>query len=90
MGEVLAFDHHGPGALARVSALEPSVVIMEKIGDNLELAHAFLERGYPVILLDETQRKITALQGRPFTDAEVIETGIGELTAVIEMVHLDL
>ena len=86
MGEVLGFNPHLPNALARITALEPNVVIMERTWDNNELAQAFLYQGYPIIILDEAQRKVTALSGPRFPDVDVVEAGIGELTQVIRTI----
>ena len=83
VGEVLGFNPHLPNAPARITALEPNVVIMEKSPDNNELAQAILGQGFPVILLDEAQSKITALSGQGLSEAEVVEAGMGELTQVI-------
>jgi hypothetical protein len=86
MGEVLGFDPHLPNAPARITALEPNVVIMEKAADNNELAQAVLHQGFPVIILDEAERRITVLSGPSFSDAEVVEAGMEELTQVIKKI----
>jgi len=86
LGEVLVFNPNTTDALARISALEPSVVIIEKVGGNQELARAVFQRGFPIIILDEAQRKITALSGPLSSEAKCIEAGIDELTQVIKQI----
>ncbi len=83
MGNVMTFNPHLPNALSRIKALEPSVVIMEKVGINHELVQAILDQGFPVITLDDSLRKITVLAGRQATHVEV---GMDELIQVIRKI----
>ncbi len=86
IGEVLGFNPHLPKALTRITALQPNVVIMERAADNDVLAQAFLYQGFPIIILDEAHRKITALSGPLYPAVEVVEAGMGELTQVIKKI----
>jgi hypothetical protein len=89
MGEVLVFDPRLSHALERISALDPSVVIIEKAGDSHELTQVLLDRSFPIVLLDEAQSKVMALPGNRVPDSGVFEAGMGELTQVIEKLSRD-
>jgi hypothetical protein len=86
IGEVLAINHHLPDALVRINTLAPSLVIMDKAGYDEYLAGDLLDQCIPVIILDESQRKITAVSGQCLADALYLEAGMTELTQTIEQI----
>ena len=79
--EVLRLDCPLPDAEARIMALAPDVVIVERNGDHSDQARAMLRRGLPLVELTSCQDVVTVLSGR-----QVQVSGIEGLAQVIEQI----
>lgn len=62
------------------------MIIIKKALDSGDLAQAFVCLDFPVILLDESARKIITMLGRSLPDTEVTEVGMGQLTQIIKKI----
>ncbi len=62
--EVTRVDPNHPDAPARVAALAPNVVIIERDGQTNDLTLEMLQRGFPLIGLDVSQNIVTILSER--------------------------
>ena len=78
---VVRFNPHLPAVVDRIAALEPDVVIIESDEGNRSLVLALLERGLPLIELDETQGVLSVLKRH-----RLPVQGVEDLVRVIEQV----
>jgi len=68
---VVRFNSHLPAVADRIAALEPDAVITDVDEGNRDLALALLERGLPLIELDETQGVLSVLKRHRLPDQSV-------------------
>ena len=79
--EVLRINCHLPDAEARIMALAPDVVIVERNGEHADCGRALLRQGLPLVELAACQDVVTVLSGR-----QVQISGTEELAQVIGQV----
>lgn len=77
--DVTRLDPQLPGALERITALTPDVVLTERDSGQSELALALLGMGIPLIELDGEAKQATALTGQ-----QLPATGVDDLAQIIE------
>jgi hypothetical protein len=82
--QVTRLDPHLPGAVDRVAALAPHVVMIERGSGQGDLALALLGMGIALIELDVTRKRATALTGRQLPAA-----GLDDLARLLEQVIPD-
>ena len=59
--DVVRFNSFLPAVVDRIAALEPDVVLVERDSGDAVLLLALLERGFPLIKLDEAQGVLCVL-----------------------------
>ena len=69
--EVVRLDPHLPDAEARIVALAPDVVIVERGDDHAGQARTLLSQGLPLVELDASRNAVTVLSGRQFQLSEM-------------------
>ena len=78
---VTRLDPHLPGALERITALKPDVVLIERGSGQGDLALTLLSLGIPLIELDGERKRAMALTGQQLPAA-----GSDDLARTIEQV----
>ncbi len=68
--EVVRLNPHLPGAEARILALSPDVVIVERSDNHADLARTLLSHGLPLLELDASRNAVTVLSGRQVRASE--------------------
>jgi hypothetical protein len=81
-GNVVRINPNFPNTVERINGLEPHVVIVEQKGSSHDLELENLNKGIPLIILDEAQRSIRVLTRERATHVE-----IGELTSLIAKIN---
>jgi len=76
--ETIRINPHLPDVTARIAALEPDLILLEK-GRNDEIPLALLHEHIPLILIDSDERKIITISG-----AKVQKAEIGDLVQTIQ------
>ena len=79
--EITRLDPRLPGAVDRIAALAPDVVMIERGSGQGDLALALLGQGVPLIELDIEQKRATALTGQ-----QLPAVGISDLAQMIDQV----
>ena len=79
--EVVRLNPHLPGAEARIMALSPDVVIVERGNDHAGRAQMLLSHGLSLVELDASRDAVTVLSGR---QVQVSETE--DLARLIEQI----
>ncbi len=79
--EVVRLNPHLPGAEARIMALAPDVVVVERSDNHAGQARTLLSHGLPLVELDASRNVVTVLSGRR---VQVSETE--DLARLIEQV----
>jgi len=77
--EVVRLNPHLPGAEARIMALSPDVVIVERSDNHAGQTQMLLSHGLPLVELDASRNVITVLSGR-----QVQVSKMEDLVRVIE------
>jgi len=81
---VVRFNSHLPAVADRIAALEPDAVITDVDEGNRDLALALLERGLPLIEVDETQGVLSVLKRHrlPVQSVEGLAQAIEQIATI--------
>jgi hypothetical protein len=79
MVETFRINPHLPDVTARVAALKPNLIVLEKGKNNSETTVAFLQENIPLILIDSDEPKITII-----SEAQVQKAELGDLVQIIQ------
>ncbi len=79
--EVVRFDPHLPGVVARIVSIAPDIVILERGGDDGGLARELLSHSLLLVELNANQSTVTLLTGH-----EVTVSGAADLIELVKLI----